>query len=116
MNTFEEDKAKRQGVRLRMWDFAFYASFGLVVTSSVQIMGVYLVFSYLIVPAVCGAVLSARIRTRLIIGWVVALVAGVAGLLMSVEIEALDLPTGPTIVCVFGVALLVCAGLARVRR
>jgi ABC-type Mn2+/Zn2+ transport system permease subunit len=112
MNTFQEEEARRLGVRLRLWDFFFYASFGLVVTSFVQIMGVYLVFSYLIVPAVCGAILSGKILTRLIIGWTVALLAGVTGLLMSVEIESLDLPTGPTIVCLFGLALLICAGLA----
>ena len=112
MNTFREEEARRLGVRLRLWDFLFYATFGLVVTSFVQIVGVYLVFSYLIVPAVCGAILSERILTRLIIGWTVALVTGVAGLLMSVEIESLDLPTGPTIVCLFGVTLLLCGGLA----
>ncbi len=112
MITFREEEARRLGVRLRLWDFVFYATFGLVVTSFVQIVGVYLVFSYLIVPAVCGALLSERILTRLIIGWAVALVTGVAGLLMSVEIETLDLPTGPTIVCLFGVTLLLCGGLA----
>jgi len=112
MTTFDEQQARALGVRMRMWDFLFYATFGLVVTSFVQIMGVYLVFSYLIVPAVCGALLSGRIMTRLVIGWTIALVTGVAGLLMSVEIEALDLPTGPTIVCLFGVSLLICAGLA----
>ncbi len=116
MNTFDEDRARRIGARLRLWDFLFYATFGLVVTSFVQIVGVYLVFSYLIVPAVCGAILSAKILTRLIIGWTVALLVGVTGLLMSVEIEALDLPTGPTIVCVFGVALLLCAGLTWKKR
>ncbi|MEE9229390.1 MAG: metal ABC transporter permease [Acidobacteriota bacterium] len=101
---------------MRLWDFIFYVTFGLVVTSFVQIMGVYLVFSYLVVPAVCGAVLSERILTRLIIGWTVARATGVARLLMSVEIETLDLPTGPTIVCVFGLALLLCAGLAWKKR
>ena len=39
---------------MRWWDFLFYAAFGLVVTSFVRIAGVLLVFSYLIVPAVCG--------------------------------------------------------------
>ncbi len=116
MNSFQEDKARRMGVSLRLWDFVFYVTFGLVVTSFVQIMGVYLVFSYLIVPAVCGALLSEKIVTRLIIGWTVALVTGVAGLLMSIEIETLDLPTGPTTVCLFGVTLLICSGLAWRRR
>jgi len=116
MTSFREDEAKRQGVRLRLWDFIFYGTFGLVVTSFVQIAGIYLVFSYLIVPAVCGALLSGRIRTRLIIGWCVALMAGVTGFLMSVELESLDLPTGPTIVCVFGLMLLISAGLALLMR
>jgi zinc/manganese transport system permease protein len=113
--SFEEDEARREGVRLRLWDFFFYASFGIVVMSFVQIAGVYLVFSYLIVPAVCGALLATRVRSRLIIGWVVAFVAGVTGLALSVEMEGLDLPTGPTIVCLFGLLLVVSAALAYVR-
>lgn len=113
--TFHPDAARARGVSLRWWDFAFYATFGITVTSFVQITGVYLVFSYLIVPAVCGAFLSATVRTRLLIGWAVALLAGVSGLLLSVELETLDLPTGPTIVCCFGVLLLATAVAAKVR-
>jgi ABC-type Mn2+/Zn2+ transport system permease subunit len=116
MLSFDEDEARRRGISLRTWDFLFYATFGLTVTSFVQITGVYLVFSYLIVPAVCGALLSARIRTRLAIGWVVALAAGISGLALSVKLESADLPTGPTIVCCFGVALVVCAILMRLRK
>jgi zinc/manganese transport system permease protein len=110
-NSFHEEEVRAAGGRLRLWDFLFYATFGVVVMSFVQIAGVYLVFSYLIVPAVCGALLSATIRWRLIIGWSVALIAGVVGLLLSVEVESLDLPTGPTIVCVFGVILLLTAAV-----
>jgi zinc/manganese transport system permease protein len=113
--TFREAEAKSRRVALRAWDFLFYATFGLTVVGFVQITGVYLVFSYLIVPAVCGALLSADIRTRLIIGSAVALVAGVSGLLLSVRLESADLPTGPTIVCCFGVLLIVCAVAAKVR-
>jgi zinc/manganese transport system permease protein len=115
MVTFHEEEAKAKGLALRTWDFLFYATFGLTVVSFVQITGVYLVFSYLIVPAVCGALLSANIRTRLVIGWVVAFVAGVSGLLVSVKMESLDLPTGPSIVCCFGVLLIACAILMRLR-
>lgn len=115
MVTFQEERAKAKGMALRTWDFVFYATFGLTVVSFVQIVGVYLVFSYLIVPAVCGALLSARIRTRLIIGWGVAFVAGVSGLLLSAKLETLDLPTGPTIVCCFGVLLVVCAIVMRLQ-
>jgi zinc/manganese transport system permease protein len=116
MLTFDEDEARRRGISIRTWDFLFYATFGLTVTSFVQITGVYLVFSYLIVPAVCGALLSAHVRTRLAIGWAVALIAGVTGLALSVKLEAADLPTGPTIVCCFGGALLACAVLMRLKK
>jgi zinc/manganese transport system permease protein len=116
--SFEAEEAERQGLSVRFWDFLFYATFGLVVTSFVRIAGVYLVFSYLIVPAVCGALLSSRTAVRLAIGWAVALTAGLTGLLLSTQMESLDLPTGPTIVCTFGL-LLVLAGVvtfARTRR
>jgi len=115
MVTFHEEEAKAKEVAVRSWDFLFYATFGLTVTSFVQITGVYLVFSYLIAPAVCGALLSANIRTRLIIGWSVAFVAGVSGLFLSVKLETLDLPTGPTIVCCFGALLIACAIMMRLR-
>jgi ABC-type Mn2+/Zn2+ transport system permease subunit len=113
--TFHEDEARARGVSLRLWDFLFYATFGLTVTSFVQISGVYLVFSYLIVPAVCGALVSSEIRTRLAVGWAVALVGGVSGLLLSVKVESLDLPTGPTIVCCFGALLIATATFVRLR-
>jgi len=43
------ESAFQQGINIRMWDFLFYISFGLVVMNSVRIAGVLLVFSYLIV-------------------------------------------------------------------
>ena len=103
--------AYRRGVPVRAWDFLFYASFGLVVTSSVRIAGVLLVFSYLIVPALAGLLLARRIVSRLLVGWAFGAAVSVLGLAAS---ATLDLPTGATIVCAFGVALLV-VGLARRR-
>jgi zinc/manganese transport system permease protein len=113
--SFDLEEAERQGMSVRLWDFLFYATFGLVVTSFVRIAGVYLVFSYLIVPAVCGALLSARTGVRLAIGWLVALLAGVTGLLMSTQWESMDLPTGPTIVCLFGALLVITGVIAAVQ-
>src|SRR5262249_47826185 len=81
--SFDRDGAYQKGLRVRWWDFLFYTLFGLVVTSFVRIAGVLLVFSYLIVPAVCGINLTQRIGPRLLIGWIVALVGGVAGLFLS---------------------------------
>ena len=115
MLSFDEEAARRKGLSIRTWDFLFYATFGITVTSFVQITGVYLVFSYLIVPAVCGALLTASIKNRLLIGWLIALVAGVAGLLLSIRLETLDLPTGPTIVCCFGLMLIATAVVWRLR-
>jgi zinc/manganese transport system permease protein len=54
---------------VRWWDFLFYASFGVVVTSSVWIAGVLLVFAYLIVPGLAGMAWGAQWRARLLFGW-----------------------------------------------
>ncbi len=101
--SFDREGAYEQGLRVRWWDFLFYALFGLVVTSFVRIAGVLLVFSYLIVPAVCGINLAASLSKRLLIGWLIALVGGVLGLIFSFR---WDLPSGAAIVCTFGVLLV----------
>ena len=101
--SFDRDRAYQQGLRVRCWDFLFYASFGLVVTIFVRIAGVLLVFSYLIVPAVCAINLVSGIRARLILGWIIATIGGIGGLYWSFYG---DLPSGAAIVCTFG-ALLV---------
>jgi zinc/manganese transport system permease protein len=95
-----------RGVSVRFWDFLFYASFGFVVTRSVAIAGVLLVFCYLIVPSV-GAMLYARtIGGRLAVGWVMGILVSILGMYFSV---LFDLPTGATIVCTFGLVLAVMA-------
>jgi len=91
------------GWRVRLWDFFFYASFGVVVASSVRIAGVLLVFSYLIVPALAGVMLGGTVAARLLIGWAFGTVVSVIGMVAS---AALDLPTGATVVCAFGVTLI----------
>jgi zinc/manganese transport system permease protein len=107
--SFDRDAAYQEGLRVRWWDFFFYAIFGLVVTSFVRIAGVLLVFSYLIVPAVCGINLAQRMTNRLLIGWFIALVGGVAGLFLSYW---WDLPSGAAIVCTFGALLILVSLLA----
>jgi zinc/manganese transport system permease protein len=96
-------EAERQGVNIRLWDFLFYASFGLVVTSSVAIAGVLLVFCYLIVPSVGAMLFAERIGTRLAIGWTMGTIVSALGVYLSV---VLDSPTGATIVCTFGAVLV----------
>src|SRR5258705_10745033 len=89
-------RAYREGWRVRLWDFLFYASFGVVVTSSVRIAGVLLVFSYLIVPALAGILLASRIGAPLAVGW--AFGAGVS-IIAMVASPVIDLPTRATVVC-----------------
>jgi zinc/manganese transport system permease protein len=91
--------AEAQGVSIRLWDFLFYASFGFVVTSSVAIAGVLLVFCYLIVPSVGAMLFADRIGPRLAIGWTMGTLVSALGVYLSVVV---DLPTGATIVCTFG--------------
>lgn len=109
--TFEPERAAAEGISVRWWDFLFYALFGLVVTSFVHIGGVLMVFSFLIVPAVCASFLVNSLMARLIVGWAVATIASFCGLYFSFEF---DLPTGASIVCTLGFALIVVAGAARV--
>src|SRR5262245_49132751 len=92
------------GLRVRWWDFLFYASFGFVVTSSVSIAGVLLVFCYLIVPSVAAMLYAENIGPRLAIGWTMGTVVSAAGVLLSVQ---LDLPVGAPIVCTFGLVLII---------
>lgn len=91
---------------LKFWDFLFYTSFGFVVTSSVAIAGVLLVFSYLIVPSVAAMLFAQSIGKRLAIGWTMGALVSAIGILLSFK---LDLPTGAAIVCTFGIALLLLA-------
>jgi zinc/manganese transport system permease protein len=97
------EQAHAEGISIGLWDFLFYASFGFVVTSSVAIAGVLLVFCYLVVPSVGAMLFADRIGPRLAIGWTMGTVVSAMGCYLSV---VLDLPTGATIVCTFGAALL----------
>ena len=85
-----------------VWEFIFYASFGVVVTSSVAIAGVLLVFSFLIMPAAIGVLYATTFSRQLLVGWGTGAVASAAGLAAS---YFFDLPTGAAMVCAFGFAL-----------
>src|SRR5215216_5400894 len=89
-------QAFAQGMRVRLWDFLFYAAFAIVVVSFVRVAGVLLTFAYLIVPAVCAVTLATGWVPRLVIGWVIAAGASLVGLWASYQ---LDLPTGAAVVC-----------------
>ena len=104
--SLNHDAAEETGLNVRGWDFLFYASFGFVVTSSVAIAGVLLVFCYLIVPSVAAMLYADTVGRRLAIGWTMGTVVSALGVYLSL---ALDLPTGATIVCTFGLVLILMA-------
>src|SRR5262249_8557706 len=101
-------KAEEQGVSVKFWDFLFYASFGFVVTSSVSIAGVLLVFCYLIVPSVAAMLYADTVGRRLAIGWTMGTIVSALGVYLSLK---LNLPTGATIVCTFGTMLILMAAI-----
>jgi zinc/manganese transport system permease protein len=111
--SMNEPEAERRGWNVRFWDFLFYVSFGFVVTSSVAIAGVLLVFCFLIVPSVTAMLFSEKLGARLAIGWTMGAVVSAAGVTFSFT---LDLPTGATIVATFGAALLLLATIRWVTR
>src|SRR5690349_11889026 len=111
--SMNHDKREIEGMSVRFWDFLFYASFGFVVTSSVAIAGVLLVFCYLIVPSVGAMLYSERIGPRLAIGWTMGTLVSALGVYLSLKI---DLPTGATIVCTFALVLIAMAALRGVIR
>jgi zinc/manganese transport system permease protein len=108
MISMDPKRAEAEGLSVKFWDFLFYASFGFVVTSSVSIAGVLLVFCYLIVPSVAAMLYADTIGKRLAIGWSMGTIVSALGVYLSLQ---LDLPTGATIVCTFGLVLIVMAAV-----
>jgi zinc/manganese transport system permease protein len=96
--------APERVVRLKTWDFIFYATFGVFLTSSVQIAGVLMVFSVLVIPAVIAFFYTKDFTKALLIAWGAGTVAIVSGLGISFTF---DLTTGPVLVVTFGVILLI---------
>src|SRR5436189_3505411 len=106
--SMDPQRAEAEGISIKLWDFLFYASFGFVVTSSVAIAGVLLVFCYLIVPSVAAMLYADTIGRRLAIGWSMGTLVSALGVYLSLQ---LDLPTGATIVCTFGLVLIIMAAV-----
>jgi zinc/manganese transport system permease protein len=101
--SFSPETAVAGGWRIRWWDFLFYLSFGIVITFSVPIAGVLLVFSFLVVPAAVAFQFTRRQGKLALISWLAGALASAGGLWISFEY---DLPTGPIVVCMFGLVLL----------
>jgi zinc/manganese transport system permease protein len=108
--SFAPESAVARGWRIRWWDFLFYLSFGLVITFSVPIAGVLLVFSFLVVPAAIAFQFTRRQGMLAALSWIAGALASAAGLWVSFHY---DLPTGPVVVCMFGLLLLLAYLLRR---
>jgi zinc/manganese transport system permease protein len=102
--TNDPQGARARGRRLFFWDLLFYTTFGFVVTSSVQIAGVLLVFGLLVIPAVAGLMATPRTGAALAVGWIFGFVAGVLGLLGSVQ---WDMPAAPSILVTLTLMLVI---------
>ncbi|MCG6915011.1 metal ABC transporter permease [bacterium BMS3Abin03] len=100
------EKAYKEGINVRFWDFLFYVSFGVVITHSVGTAGVLLVFVFLVVPAITSMLITNVLWKQLIIGWIMGVVVSIAGLYLS---YIGDLPSGPTVVSFYGLMLIMVA-------
>jgi zinc/manganese transport system permease protein len=100
----DHDAAERSGLRIGLWDFLFYVSFGVVITISATIAGVLLVFSYLVVPGVIAVMYAEGDRARIFMAWAIGVAVSIAGMVISYQG---DFPTGPSIVAAFTIALAV---------
>ena len=105
------EEAFKRGLNVRFWDFLFYVSFGFVVTSSVKIAGVLVVFAFLIVPSTCAIIFSDVAKTRLMIGWGIGFLVSAIGMAIS---YFLDLPTGASVVCAFGMTLVILLAVKKI--
>jgi zinc/manganese transport system permease protein len=101
--SLDPEKAEAAGTNIRFWDLIFYMSFGVVIVKSVAIAGVLLVFSYLVVPAVIAQMFSDTVIGRLLVGWLVAVAASMLGIIWSFYA---DYPTGPAVVVMLGICLI----------
>ena len=106
--SLDAEAAAQQGLNIRLWDFLFYVSFGVVITSTVAIAGVLLVFSYLVVPAVIAVMFAETIGSRIFLDWIAGTLVSLAGMFLSYYG---DLPTGPAVVACFA-GLLLASGVA----
>jgi len=106
-------EANARGWNIAWWDFVFYALFGLVVTSSVAIAGVLVVFTFLVIPAVIAFLFTEEPRVLLTLAWSIGTLATLLGMLAS---YLGDLPTGPLVVCSFALVLMAAFAVRGVMR
>jgi len=108
--SFQPEEAERNGWSIRWWDFWFYLSFGIVITLAVPVGGVLMVFTFLVVPAVIAFLFTRDMRRLAYLAWGSGAIASLLGLWISFTG---NLPTGPLIVCMYGLLLAVVALLRK---
>ncbi|MFQ5684151.1 MAG: iron chelate uptake ABC transporter family permease subunit [Candidatus Binatia bacterium] len=101
--SLDPEAAEALGLNVRFWDILFYVSFGVVIVKSVAIVGVLLVFSYLVVPAVIAQMFRDTVTGKLLVGWLIAILASMLGIIWSFYS---DYPTGPAVVVMLGLFLI----------
>lgn len=106
--TEDAGAARAEGYSVWAWDLLFYSAFGVVVTLSVKVAGVLLVFAFLVTPSLAGLLAASRPWARVAFGWAFGAVGCLAGLEASVR---LDWSAGPTVAAAF-IALLAVTGAA----
>ena len=102
--------AVAQGMKVFWWDVLFYCLFGIVVTISVRLAGVLLVFSFLVVPALISFLFVDSFRNRIIFAWTIG---GAVAIISCIWSYFTDWPTGATVVVTFGLALLIAGAIHR---
>lgn len=104
----DPEEARRRGINVRLWDFLFFLLFGVVITLSVDVAGVLIVFVFLVAPAIMAVTITDRLSSQLLIGWGLGVVVTVLGLVAS---YVWDLPTGPAIISCYAVVVLLLSGV-----
>lgn len=109
----DPEAARQKGLNIRAWDFLFFFLFGVVITLSVDVAGVLIVFVFLVAPAIVAVSVTDRLFGQLLIGWGLGLVVTIIGLSAS---YLWDLPTGPAIIACYAAIIVLMFGLFRVFR
>jgi len=107
------ETAWKSGVNVRLWDFLFYLSFGIVITLSVDVAGVLIVFVFLVAPAILVMIITDNLKVQLFLGWGLGVVVTTVGLLLA---YVMDLSTGPAVIATYGATMLIVAAAVYIAR
>jgi zinc transport system permease protein len=111
--SYDRETARTLGYKVRLWDLGFYLVLGAVISISMQFAGVLLVFNFLVLPAVTGLLLANGMTGTFLYSIGAALVAAVVGFTLSIPF---DLPTGPTMIAVSAVLVMLAWLVRRLQR